>query len=146
MDHTVVDMEPECGADQVETEFSCGARIEHQHSALFVVDNLEDMGVAADEDVGTVGFDKAESVEVVSAGIATDVHHQDFFPFDIHQLDVRMHLADILSVAVAVNPLEGLECRYRVRGFDVAEIAGVPDLVHGLEEPPERLVEEAVSV
>ena len=56
----VLDAEAEGGADEVEALDAGGAGVEDHHVVVRVADNLQDVGVAADEDLRAVRLDEAQ--------------------------------------------------------------------------------------
>jgi len=80
------------------------------------------------------------------AWVAADVDHQSLDAVCVEAEEFGMDLPDAIIVAVPVNPLERLEVRDDVARGDVAEIPCVPNLVHRLQELPQAVIEDAVSV
>ena len=146
MNISVVDVDADGGAYLVEALDACGTWIDGEHVVFLVEDDFEDVGVAADEDVGQMGVDKLEGLVVVPAGIASDVHHQHPLSPALEKLCVRDSAADLRAVAVAVDSFERLEIRNLQQSLLVAEVPRVPYLVHRLEELFQRVVEPAVGV
>ena len=67
----------------MESANTAGAGIEVQEVELFVGHDLEDMGVAADEEIGRIGlYEWADSL-IIAAWIATDMGHPDIHAFAI---------------------------------------------------------------
>ena len=96
---------------------------------FLVEDDFEDVGVAADEDVGQMGVDELEGFVVVPAGIASDVHHQHPLPPALEKLCVRDSAADLRTVTVAVYSFERLEVRNLQQGLLVAEVPRVSEMI-----------------
>ena len=128
----VFDAEAEGGADQMEALDAGGTGVEDHHVVVFVVDHFQDVGVAADEELGPVGFDQAQGPVVVAAGIAADVGHQDTHPVLFEEVHHGMVVPDIVAVAVAVNAQKGFEGGNLLGNDPGAEVAGMPDDIHRL--------------
>ena len=67
MNISVVDVDADGGAYLVESLDAGGTWIDGEHVVFFVEDDFEDVGVAADEDVGQMGVDELEGLVVVAA-------------------------------------------------------------------------------
>ena len=55
--------------------------IDCQNIVFFVIYDFQNVGMSANEYVGHVCVDELEGFVVVSARIAADVHHENFFAF-----------------------------------------------------------------
>ena len=146
MDISVIDVETDGGAYLMESLDAGGTRVDGEHVVFLVENDLQDVGVSAYEDVRQVGVDELERLVVVPAWIASDVHHQHSSALTFHELCVRYPGTHLSTVAVAVDSLERFECRYLQQGLLVAEVPGVPYLIHRLEELFELVVEPAVCI
>lgn len=120
--------------------------IHHKHVPPSVIHHFQYMGMPADEKIGPVLVYKGAGSRIVSSGIATDMGHQDLYPFTSEKLEERIVETYIVSVAVAVHPFQRLECRDCFRHLHTSEIPGMPYLVHRIEEAAERGVENPVRV
>lgn len=80
------------------------------------------------------------------AGIAADVGHQDAHPFALEGEKFAVGASHDTSVDIAIDGPQGFERRDLVGDLRRADVPGVPDFVHVLEECFERLVERTVGV
>lgn len=145
--HTVFYLEPQCRTDYVPSLDPGGPGVDVQQIPAMVSHDLEDVGMAADEDVRPVGVNQGQSTEIVMVRRTSDVYHQDFLPLHLKELILRIFEADILTVAVAGNAHKGLECLNLFGETESAtEISCMPYHVHRLEEFPEAFAECAVGV
>ena len=80
------------------------------------------------------------------AGIAADVGHQDTHPFALEGEEFAVGASHDTSVDIAIDGPQGFESRDLVGDLRRADVPGVPDFVHVLEECFERLVERTVGV
>ena len=113
-----------CGAYLVEAGDAGCTWIDGEHVVFLVEDDFEDVGVAADEDVGQMGVDELEGLVVVPAGVAADVHHQHSLSPALEKLCVRDSAADLRAVAVAVDSFERLEIRNLQQGLRFFQFIG----------------------
>ena len=101
----------------------------------------------ADEKVRVVTLDESPRADVVMPGIAADMGHQHLHPAAFEILMSGINGADILSVAVPVNSDKRLEIRELLGKLSIpAEVPGVPELLHRLQEFAELVGEESVRV
>ena len=95
------------------------------------------MGMAANEQLGAELFYKTLGPGTVSAGIATDVYHQNAHSFPGKPLILRAIIAQLVIVGIAVDGNERLEGRYFPHGIQAAAyIAAVPYFIHGGKKVP----------
>ena len=78
---TAVYGEADKGSNLMPALQSCSAWIDMEQPKLFVVEDLEDMAVTGDEELGRVCVDLLADEWVVMSWIAADVCHQYFYPF-----------------------------------------------------------------
>ena len=124
-----------------------GAGVEGHHVVVLVVFDAEDVGVAADEDLGAEALDEGLGAVVIVSGVAADVGHQDGHAAAFEEAVPGVFVVEGVLVAVAVHPDQGFECGDFAGGFEAAaEVSGVPELVAGGKEVFEGLVEDAVGV
>ena len=90
--------------------------------------------------------DSGQRPRVVAAGVAADVGHQDAHPFALEGEKFAVGASHDTSVDIAIDGPQGFERRDLVGDLRRADVPGVPDFVHVLEECFERLVERAVGV
>ncbi len=147
MDVSAVNLKAKSGSHGVPTLDSGGSGVDIQKIPRLIIHNFEDMGVAADKDVGPVLPDEGAGFGIVVAGRAADMGHQDFQSL-AHPAQRKGILMDQATVvAVSDDAPEGLESRNLIRRIQpAAEVAGMPDLVHGSEEIPELGREEPVGI
>ena len=75
------------------------------------------------------------------------MNHQDLQAFALEYSVERMIIAEVVVVAVAGDAGEGLEGGYFSRQLkSPAEIAGMPDLVDGLQKGAELVAEHSVRI
>jgi hypothetical protein len=74
------------------------------------------------------------------------VGHQDAHPFALEGEKFTVGASHDTSVDIAIDGPQGFERRDLVGDLRRADVPGVPDFVHVLEECFERLVERAVGV
>ena len=135
---------------------AAGSGVHEQKAFTTVPEDLRDVGVAADEYVRMEGVDEGFRTQVVdravrivgpvAAGTETDVGHQDPQPLALETLEGRIVLSHVLAIAVAVDSDKGLERGDVTGALESAEIARVPDAVHGREEVPHIVGEHAMRV
>ena len=104
------------------------------------------MGVPTDVKVRFLVFEKAFHLGHVMVGIAPDVGH-----VDIHILDMEKQVLGILHahdmvVDVAVDGAQRFEGSQGLCGFDVANVACMPQLINVLEEAENLRYERAMGV
>ena len=101
----------------------------------------------ADEKVRVVTLDESPRADVVMPRITPDMGHQHLHPAAFEILMSGINGADILPVAVPVNSHKRLEIRELLGEFSIpAEVSGVPELLHRLQEFAELIGEESVRV
>jgi len=86
------------------------------------------------EQIGLLALQNAFHLRHIMTWVAADVGH-----VDIDVLDVEKHVLGILHahnviVDIAVHGAQRLELRQGIRGFNVANITCMPQLIHILEE------------
>lgn len=141
-----VDGEAQGAAHLVETVAAGSAGVEVKQVVNGVVDDLENVGVPRDEDFRAQRLDPRYGLRGVVAGIAADVGHQDAHPFALEGEKFAVGASHDTSVDIAIDGPQGFERRDLVGDLRRADVPGVPDFVHVLEECFERLVERAVGV
>lgn len=143
----VFDAEAEGGADDLPALDAAGAGVEGEHLVVLVEHDFKDVGVSADEDFWAVAFDQGPGPHVIVPGVASDVGHQHAFPFADEKLVRGVDAADVLAVAIAIDPPDGLEIRDAAgEFFAVPPVACMPDLIDRLQEIFELPVEYPVGV
>ncbi len=89
----------------------------------------------ADEDVRAEPLNKRPRTDVIMTRIAADMGHQHLHSAALEKLMSGIVHADILSVAIPVHSHKWLEISYLLRELcPTAEIPGVPELIHRLQE------------
>lgn len=147
VDTSLLDLESECGADYMEALDSGRPGVYGEHVVPFVPRHLEDMGVAAYEDVGTVEVDQGEGTGIVTARIAAYMGHQHLQSLAFEYAVERVDEAEAVVVAVACHAFQRLELRYLFCQFKTSsEITCVPDLIDRFEKFTEWRIEYAVSI
>ena len=94
----------------VEALLPTGSRIGHEHIIFIVIDYPQNMGMAANEQLGAELFYKTLGPGTVSAGIATDVYHQNAHSFPGKPLILRAIIAQLEIVGIAVDAAQGGSC------------------------------------
>ena len=102
--------------------------------------------MSTNENIGEVGVYKLECFVIISARIASDMHHQDFFSFTFKYLCVRDMASDFLVVTVSVDTDKGFEFFYFQKCLFIAEISCMPDLVYRGKELLYSFVKVAMCV
>ena len=126
---------------------SGSSRIDHHHVPFRVADNLEDMGMAADEYVRTVFFDELHRPLVITSGIASDMGHQDLHPLAFEKAVERVGEAEIMIVAIAGDAEKRLEPGDFFSELQPpSEIPRMPYLVDRGKEFTELSVEYTVGI
>lgn len=126
---------------------ACGSGVDCHHVILGVAHDFQDMGMPADEHLRPETVDQGSGSKVIMPGISSYVHHQYGHPSALEELVVRIIHADVLTVAVPIYSDQRFEgCYLFCSGEAAAEVSGMPDLVHGLEELLELWAEYSVSV
>ena len=148
MDLTILNLKSQCRADNMKSLDSCRTRIDDEHIILHrIAYDLEDVGMAAYEDVRTIRFDEPVCLEVISAGISADVGHEYLHAFALPTLVERMVEAERMVVAVSCHSDQRLERGYLLGKVHAsAEITGVPDLVDRRKELLDALVEYSMCI
>lgn len=142
-----IQTETESRPDEVESLDARSTRIDYQHVALRVTDDLQDVRMATYEEIRPVLVYEPAGIHVISSGISSDMDHQDFQAFALEHSVERMIIAEIMVVAVAGDACEGLEgSDFSRQVKSSAEIAGMPDLVDGLQKGAELVAEHSVRV
>lgn len=147
MDFSFVYMKSDSSPDEMKPLDSCGTGIDHEHIPFLVSDDLQDVGMATDEDVRTMHVDQLAGMIVILAGIAADMRHEHLQAFAFEDTMDRMDEAEVVVVAVSGDSEKGLESTDLLRKLkSSAEVSGMPDLVHRLKKIAELPAEYAVGV
>ena len=118
-----------------------------EKAILRVAHDFQNMRMAADEHIGSVGIDQGPGADVIMTGRAADVSHQDSESLHFEQLERGEIVTQVLRVAVAIDADKGLERAYALHEIHTtAEIAGVPKHIHRFEELAELATENAVGI
>ena len=72
--------------------------------------------------------------------------HEDVYIFDVKELVFWVLHPDNVVVAVAVNSTQWLEGSQLLGGLDVADVAGMPNLIHILEKVKDLRDDRAMRV
>lgn len=147
IDSAGVQTETESRPDKMESLDPSSARIDYQHVALRIADDLKDMRMTTYEEIGPVLVYEPACIYIISSGISSYMDHQDFQAFALEDSMERMSVSEVVVVAVAGDAGEGLEGGYFSRQIkSPAEIAGMPDLVDRLQKGAEPVAEHSVCV
>ena len=112
-----------------------------------VTHDLQNVRMSADEDVGTVCVDQLSCPRIISARITAHMGHQDLHPLTLEDPVEGVFETQVVVVAVACHPHEGLEPRdLRGKVHPAPEIAGMPYLVHRLQESLDAVVKDAMGI
>ena len=123
-----------------------GAGVDVQQSELLVVLHLQDVRVAADEELGRTRHELPHDAAVVAAGVAAYVFHQHVYLLALEPQHLRKHAAQVAAVAVAAHGTQGPEGGQAVGQFGRADVAGVPYLVARLKVVQVAVVPVGVGV
>ena len=142
-----IQTETESRPDKMESLDSRCARIDYQHVALRIADNLQDVGMTTYEEIRPVLVYEPAGIHIISSGISSDMDHQDFQAFALEHSVERMIIAEVVVVTVAGDAGEGLEGGdFSSQVKPPAEIAGVPDLVDGVQKGAKLVAEHSVRI
>ncbi len=148
MDSAVFYPEPEGSTDNMEALDTGSTWIEHKHIPSFnITDNLQDMRMAADEDIGSVTVDELSCARIISPRIPTYMSHKDLHALALEETMQGMVETKVMIITVASYTDQRLELRYFRRQIHTsAEIAGMPDLIDRFKEFLEAGVKHSVGV
>lgn len=147
VDLSVIDMETQSGAHDMPPLVATGTRVDIEEVVALVAHHFQNMGMAAHENVRADSLNQFSGSQVVVAGAASNVGHQDSQPFALEFNVLRAFAADVLAVAVAADPPEGLEGGNAAAEFlSAAKVPGVPEFVHRGKEIPYLPGEHSVRV
>ena len=145
--HPCVNFEAQGRTYEVESLMAGGPGIDDEHIVKLVVHHAQDMGMAADENVGTIHVNYLPGLGIVPAGKTADMRHQDFFPFTLEKLVAGAIIAQVVAVHISVHPDKVLERRQAaVHLRSPAKISGVPYLIHGSQELKNIFVQAPVRI
>jgi len=130
----------------VEAENSGRSGIDYKHVPPGIVHDPKDMGVPAYENLRPVLVYQRTCFGVIMPRIAAYVHHKHGHPPCLEKTVMRMVRPDVITVAIAVNPFERLECGYAVRALDGSEIPRMPDFIDRVEKRAEFVIKNTVGV
>lgn len=135
---TFVNAHPECRPHELPALQPSRSWVDGEKAILRVIHDLEDMRMAADENIRSVQAYYRLNISLIMPRIASDMGHQYLLPFAVKKLCLGTFVAYFLRVTVSVHPDEGLE-----RGDFMdevqpsAEVSCVPDFIDGFKELPE---------
>ena len=125
----------------------CSPRIQAEHGPFAVVCHLQDVGVAAHEDIRLETVYKGISPAVVTARIAAYVGHEDLDPLPLEKSVSGVLIQQRPVIYIADHSYQGFEGRDFSGGLQAsAEIARMPYFVHGRKKILERGIENPVSI
>ena len=104
-DLATIDFEAYGGAYSVRSILACGTRIDVEQIVNRIVDDLENMRVAGNKDLGTAGLNLRHGTGIVSARITSDMGHQYVALLDTEKGKVVECAAGDASVDIAVDCL-----------------------------------------
>ena len=113
---------------------SCGAGVDVEQVAFFVVHNAQYVRVSGHEDVGFLFVEERQHKTVVVTRVAADVCHQHFGAFAVEELVLGNLVAQVVAVAVAKHSRHGFEILQSVVGGEVADVTGMPKIIAVLEK------------
>lgn len=127
-------------------ETAC-TRIKVDEAVDRILHDFQDMGMAADENIGAIPLDKLSGMGFPMPWRAADMGHEDFHALAGPEKVFRIIVEKYPVITVSRDPLERLEGGYFGRSDKAAaEIARMPELVNRFEKLPERGIETAVGV
>ena len=130
----------------METVDACGTGVDVQGVESAVVHDLEDVGVAADEEGRRSHEESAANGGIVVAGITSDVFDEYVGSLDSEAVYRWVAQADITSVDIAVYGTEGAESFELFGHLERTNVSGVPHLVALGKVPCVAFVPMAMSV
>ena len=141
-----VNHHPDEGDLLVEARVACRPRVDVEQVELLVVDDLEDMRVSADVQVGLLFLQDVSHLRHVMAGITADVGHVDIDILDMEKQVLGVLHPHHVVVDVAVDGAQGLERSQGLGRLDVADVTRMPQLVDVLEEVEQLRNQGAVRI
>lgn len=121
-----VDFEAEECAFCLPALFAGGSGVDVEEVEGVVVDDFEDMGVSADEEVDFVVFEEGFHSGSIFSGVAADVGNQHAKSFELKYEEFGVFASDFSMIDVAADGSEGGDVFEFVAQVDVADVAGVP--------------------
>ena len=147
VDSALVDMEAEGCPYQMEALNPGSSRIDYQHVTFLIPDNLQNVRMAADENIRLVAVNQLKRIPVVFPGIAADVCHKDLHPLALEKTVDGMFVAEVEIVAISRHTHQRLELgNDRSKGEPSSEITGVPYLVDRFEEVAKWSIKNSVGI
>lgn len=147
VDSALVDMEAEGCPHQMEALNPGSSRIDYQHVTFLIPDNLQNVRMAADENIRLVAVNQLKRIPVVFPGIAADVCHKDLHTLALEKTVDGMFVAKVEIVAISCHTHQRLELgNDRSKGEPSPKIAGVPYLVDRFEEVAKWSIKNSVGI
>ena len=109
MDPSLIDMESQGCPDHMEPLYAGSTRIDHKHIPFRISDNFQYMGMATNEYIRTIFINQCTRSWIISAGIASDMGHQNLHPFALEKAVKRVYEAQFMIVTIARHAHKGLE-------------------------------------
>lgn len=106
-----------------------GSGIDVEAFQGFVVEHLQYVRVARDEEFGRMNVNLGYHLAGIFAGVSADVGHPHVHPLDGKPLVLRVAQAQFVTVDVAIDGPEGFQGLEAVGQLDRADVARVPNLV-----------------
>lgn len=113
---------------------------------LPVVFDVDDVRVAADQNVGLGFVEQLFDSRWIAAGAASNMSHQNVDAFTLESKVLRILIPNRSIVDVSVNSFERQELCELLSNFQRSEITCVPDLIAIFEGGEDFWVKEAVGV
>lgn len=134
---TFVNAHPECRPHELPALQPSCAGVDGEKAILRVIHDLEDVRMAADENIRPVQAYHRLNISLIMPRIASDMGHQHLLPFAVKKLGLGTFIADFLRVTVSVHPDKGLECGdFMDEVQSSAEVSRVPNFINGFKELP----------
>ena len=102
--------------------------------------------MAANEDVGPMGIYKLHGFIIISARIASNMHHKNLHTLYLKPLYGRLAQPYLLVITIAVHSGKWFEIGYSINCCDIAEITGMPNLVNRFKKFFEAIIKDAMGI
>ena len=146
-DFSIIDVESQGCSHKMKTLDTRRARIDDQHIQFLIPYNLEDVGVATDEDIRHEITDQLTRSHIIFSRISTYMSHKNFKSFTLKEPVWRVIVAENEVITVADYAYKWFEIGYFFSQLQsAAKISGMPDLVYRLEKILEFPAEYTVGV
>lgn len=130
----------------MEPIFPCRSRVDEQQAAGLIILDLQDMGMAADEQPGPVLPDQLTRLLVVPAGIAPNMGDAYGYRLSLKDHILRTNRTQILPVDIAADRPKRFESLQGTVRLQIPNIPCMPDLIHLREEIQDTGMKKAMGI